>query len=69
VPAVIGIAVGNAVAMVAGISITVLAIIIISLVSSALHTIIVAALYLYASEGKAPPQFDEQLLRSAYSHK
>jgi len=69
IPAVIGLAVGNVVAAVVGVTITVLAIIVISLVSSALHTIIVAALYLYASEGKAPPQFDERLLKAAYSRK
>ena len=68
-PAVAGFAMGNVVAAVIGVTITVLAILVISLVSSALHTIIVAALYLYASEGKAPPQFDERLLRAAYSHK
>lgn len=68
-PAVVGFMVGNVVAVVVGLSISVLAIIVISLVSSALNTIIVAALYLYAAEGAAPPQFDEQLLRSAYTHK
>ena len=68
-PAVLGFLSGNVVAAVIGLSISVLAIIVISLVSSALNTIIVAALYLYAAEGTAPPQFDEQLLRSAYSHK
>lgn len=68
-PAVLGMVVGNVAAAVVGVAISVLAIIVISLVSSALHTIIVAALYLYAAEGKAPPQFDEQLLRSAYAHK
>jgi hypothetical protein len=69
VPAVLGLAVGNTAAIVTGISVTVVLLIVISLVSAALNTIIIAALYLYAAEGKVPPQFDERLLRAAYSPK
>jgi hypothetical protein len=42
---------------------------IISLVSSALHTIVLGALYLYAAERKVPTHFDEQLFRHAFAHK
>lgn len=38
-----------------------------SLISSALNTILLAALYLYAAEGKAPAQFDGTLLESAFA--
>ncbi|MGQ0634336.1 MAG: DUF6159 family protein [Planctomycetaceae bacterium] len=41
--------------------------ILVSLVSSALDSILLAALYLYAAEGKAPGSFDESLLRSAFA--
>jgi membrane protein implicated in regulation of membrane protease activity len=41
----------------------------VSLVSSAVQSILLTALYLYASEGTAPPQFDAALLRSAFGSK
>lgn len=39
----------------------------VSLVSSAVNSILLTALYLYASEGKAPQQFDASLLRNAFA--
>jgi hypothetical protein len=39
----------------------------VSLVSSAVQSILLTALYLYASEGKAPSQFDPALLQSAFA--
>ena len=42
---------------------------VVSLVSSALHTIIIGALYLYAAEGKIPQEFDENTFRHAFAHK
>jgi len=41
----------------------------VSLVSSAVQSILLTALYLYASEGTAPPQFDAALLKSAFGSK
>lgn len=41
----------------------------VSLVSSTLDSILVAALYLYAAEGKAPAYFDEHLLEGAFARK
>lgn len=52
-----------------GIACGVVLLLVISLVSSALHAIIVGALYLYATEGKVPTQFDDRLLRDAFSKK
>jgi hypothetical protein len=69
VPGVIGVALGTPLTAGIGIGISVLLVLIISLISAALHTIILAALYMYAAEGKVPSQFDEQLLASAYSPK
>jgi hypothetical protein len=69
VPAVIGLALGTTATIIAGIAVTAVLLIVVSLVSAALHTIIVAALYLYAAEGKVPQQFDENLLREAYGPK
>ncbi len=68
-PAVIGIALANPVTMAIGVAVSAVLLVIISLVSAALSTIILAALYLYAAEGQVPRQFDEQLLRAAYGHK
>jgi hypothetical protein len=42
---------------------------VIGLVSTALNTIVLAALYLYAAKGEVPGQFDENLLRGAYAPK
>lgn len=66
VPAVLGFLLGNMATVIVGMTISVLLIILISLVSTALQTIVVVALYLYAAEGKVPEQFDERLLRDAY---
>ncbi len=59
----------NMVLGVIGIVCGVLLLLLISLVSSALHAIIVGALYLYAAEGKVPEQFDDQLLQGAFRTK
>jgi hypothetical protein len=40
-----------------------------SLVSAAAQSVLLTALYLYASEGTAPPQFDTALLQSAFGKK
>lgn len=45
----------------------VLWIVIVSLISSALGSIVVAALYVYAAEDKMPAHFDEGLIRTAFS--
>jgi hypothetical protein len=45
----------------------VLWILIVSLISSALGSIVVAALYVYAAEDKMPAHFDEGLIRTAFS--
>ncbi len=44
-------------------------ILVVSLVSAAVQSILLTALYLYASEGTAPPQFDAALLQSAFGSK
>ncbi len=41
----------------------------VSLVTSAMNSIIVAALYIYAAEGEVPSHFDSSLLRSAFGPK
>lgn len=48
------------------IAVGVLWIIAVSLISSALQSILLTALYLYASQGKAPSQFDSALLQGAF---
>ena len=69
VPAILGILSGQPALLAIGITITVLMWIIISLVSSALSAILLGAIYLYASEGRAPKQFDESLLSHAFERK
>lgn len=68
-PALLGSLLGTAATVVAGFAVTALLWIVIALVSTALHTIVVAALYLYAAKGEVPRQFDEQLLKAAYAPK
>ena len=41
----------------------------VSLVSSTLNTIILAALYLYAADHEVPPQFNSGLLQSAFARR
>jgi hypothetical protein len=45
------------------------ALLVVSLISSALNSIIIGALYLYASEGTVPQQFDDDLFQHAFAHK
>jgi hypothetical protein len=47
----------------------VVALLIVSLISSALNSIIIGALYLYASEGTVPQQFDDNFFRHAFAQK
>jgi hypothetical protein len=44
-------------------------VILMSLVSSTLSTILLAAVYLYASEGKVPGEFDAELIQGAFQAK
>jgi Family of unknown function (DUF6159) len=62
-------AAGQAVAGVALMATAVGAMLVISLVSSALDSILLAALYLYAAEGRVPGSFDSSLFRSAFGEK
>lgn len=41
----------------------------VSLVSSAMNAVVIGALYLYASEGTVPEQFDANLLENAFRHR
>tara|TARA_R110002111_G_scaffold234274_3_gene295301 strand:+ start:20142 stop:20990 length:849 start_codon:yes stop_codon:yes gene_type:complete len=44
-------------------------ILLVSLVSSALHSILIATIYLFATEEKVPEQFDRALIANAFKHK
>lgn len=72
IPLVLGfmaIGAGQIVLGIAAVAIGIFALIVVSLVSSALHSIIVGALYLYAAEGTIPQQFDDDQFQHAFSHK
>lgn len=51
------------------IAVGVLILITVSLISSALNSIILAALYIYAAEDQMPEGFDSTLVRGAFAHK
>jgi hypothetical protein len=65
------VALGNGQVILGGVAIAAIVILVtsISLVSSALSTILLASLYLYAAEGTVPGQFDADLLEGAFQTK
>lgn len=65
VPTGVGIVVGQA-GLIIGIATTVLLIILLAIASSAAKVVSLAALYEYATQGEAPPQFDQDLLSGAF---
>ncbi len=65
----IALSAGHTALGIAAIVIGILALLLISLISSAMNAIIIGALYLYASEGTIPRQFDDRLFRQAFAHK
>jgi hypothetical protein len=65
----IAIAAGHVLLGILAIVFGVVALLAISLVSSALNSIIIGALYLYASDGTVPQQFDDGVFRNAFQHK
>ena len=66
IPAVVGYAMQSAFAMGIGIGISVVLIVIIKLVASTLESILLAALYIYADQGKVPAFFSQQSLSNAF---
>jgi Family of unknown function (DUF6159) len=64
-PAALGFAVGSGVAIAIGIAITAFLEIGLAIVSAALHTILLGALYVYAAEGRIPYAFDGTVLQAA----
>ena len=69
VSGVVAIATGAVWLGIIGVVVGIVALLLVSLIGSALNTIIIGALYLYAAEGTAPRQFDDDLLRHAFSQK
>jgi hypothetical protein len=64
-----GIANGQVVLGGMAVAAAVLVVVLISLVSSTLSTILLAAVYVYAAEGKVPDVFDRELLEGAFEQK
>lgn len=69
IPIVIGIAIGNGVALIAGFAIAMLWWLILACVSSALGGIYRAALYVYATEQRVAPGFSQEYITGAFKHK
>jgi hypothetical protein len=67
IPAVLGVASGVNALMIAGIAVTVLAMIVLAAVSAALHSILLAAIYVFASDGRVPDAFDRGSLQDAFA--
>ncbi len=68
-PALLGFMTGSTPAVAAGVVLSALLVLFVTLVQSVANAILRAALYLYASEGSAPPQFDASLLQTAFAPK
>ena len=70
-PIIGGIALMQASALAGGVLVAlgILWILVVALASSALNAIMLAALYIYASEGKMPQHFDEGMIQGAFSQK
>jgi hypothetical protein len=66
VPAGLGFMLGSGMAIGIGIAITALLEIGLAIVSAALHTILLGALYVFAAEGRIPYAFEGSVLRSAF---
>ncbi len=64
-----GINTGSIVLAVIGFGLFVVVLVSISLVSSALHSILLAALYVYAAEGQVPEIFEGGMLEGAFVHR
>lgn len=69
VPLAIGAALGGSAGLLIGAAVTVAASIVIGLISATLNTIIQAAVYLYAAQGRVPQQFDAELWQRAFVRK
>ena len=66
VPAVLGFVIGSAISIGVGIAVAVAIFGLVALISAALDGIIVGALYVYASDGELPEQFDRGIVEGAF---
>lgn len=69
IPAALGFLTGSAAAVWAGVAVSVVLLVILSLVVGAARAVLIAALYQYAAEGTMPQQFDEQAIQGAFKQK
>ena len=69
IPAVLGALIAGMPGLIVGGLVTVAMWLLIGLAAAALNAIVLAAVYLYASEGAVPQQFDAGLLRNAFARK
>lgn len=65
VPVVLGVLAGTSVTLAVGIAVAVVYLVVLGLVQSVLQAVFQAALYLYANDRKAPPEFGGALLKGA----
>jgi hypothetical protein len=68
IPLLLG-ALAGGTALVVGLIVTLILWVVIGLVSAAVHVIVTAVLYQFASEHRVPEQFDQGMLRGAFVHK
>jgi Family of unknown function (DUF6159) len=68
-PAVLGFMTGSGIAIAIGVAVTATLEIALAIISAALHTILLGALYVFAAEGRVPQAFDAGVLRSAFARR
>jgi hypothetical protein len=68
-PAVLGFMTRVPALMIAGVAVTAVAMIVLAAVSAALHSILLAAIYVFAAEGRVPDAFDGDCLRNAFARR
>jgi hypothetical protein len=68
-PAVLGVMSHVPALMIAGIAITLVAIIVLAAVAAALHSILLAAIYVFAADGRVPDAFDRSGLQNAFARR
>jgi hypothetical protein len=69
IPAALGLMSHVPALMIAGVTVTVLVMIVVAAVSAALHTILLAAIYVFAAHGRVPDAFDRASLQDAFARR
>lgn len=69
IPAILGLISHVPALMIAGVAVTVVAMLVLAAVSAALHSILLAAIYVFAADGRVPDAFDGASLHNAFARR